>query len=196
MSEDSPPRTRSTGKLTLSETRRIFIPQRLGVSKSLEQRVTVQNDPLDILDDIAALSTGGRDISHDQLGRFRLSGTRFSRNNHGLRFFVRNKVLKHFFGDSKYVWWVGDLLALSTVLSDFIGRVERRKLLIRVDSDERSSKIGVDLVCAVAFAEVCRDSVVRDLGGRADQSQQMTDIRVWRNRPRHTFGKSTKSSTP
>jgi hypothetical protein len=58
----------------LAETRRIVVPQRLGITKRLEQRIGFENDVLDVIHSIAT-TRDIRNVLHHQLGSLGFTST-------------------------------------------------------------------------------------------------------------------------
>lgn len=85
----------------LSESRRVVVAQGLCVTKRLEQRVGGQNHVLGLLNGGITATGYTGNVLHDPLGSFRLSGTRFSRDNNTLVVLVCVHVIVGGFGHSE-----------------------------------------------------------------------------------------------
>ncbi len=146
----------------LSMTRRVIVPERLGATKGLEERVGSQNHILDVLNARIGATTDGSDVLHDTLRCFGLACTGFARDDNALILLVCVHVVVSTFGDGKDVWCHLETVLASIGLEDVFG--VDTEIAERVDRDEYIADVGIDFCILETLLEILVDSFVGDLG--------------------------------
>lgn len=120
-------------------TTRVVVPQRLGASETLQQRVGSHDH---LLNPLNALSTrNSSDILHDPLGRLRLSRARLSGNDDALVVLVGDHVVVGALGDGVDVRRHLEAVLAAVGVEDFV-RVDGEQAE-GVDGDEDMADVGL-----------------------------------------------------
>jgi len=144
----------------LTETRRVVVLHGLGVTESLEQRVSLEKLLLE-LTLLTTTTSNGSKILDNLLGVLSLTGTRLTSDEHGLVLAVSQHGTVGRIGHSENVR--GNLITtLADVSADHLVSVDRDSLE-RVDGNQEKARVCVDDVSLVSQTQVVEHGGLREV---------------------------------
>jgi hypothetical protein len=144
----------------LTEARRVIVLGGLGVTESLEKRVSLEKLSLELALSTTGTSDSSKVLDH-LLGVLSLTGTRLTSDKHGLGHALRHEVTVSLIGDSEGVR--SELVTTLAVVQvdDAVG-VDGEEL-VGVDSNTEKTRIGIDVVVVVTKLKVVENGSLREV---------------------------------